>query len=92
MRRREDLGLLGGLDLAFQWSAEHPLFQQVAPLARHFHFNTIRCAAPSNTATGADMLYTGDGRSALYSNLSCFAAVRLAPRDRPSSATFGSCD
>jgi hypothetical protein len=91
MRHREDLGLLGDVALAFQWSAEDPLFQQVMLLPRHFHFNAIRCTAPSNTATGPGMLYTDEGRSALYSNLSCFAAVRLPPRDHPSSATFRSC-
>jgi hypothetical protein len=45
MRRPEDFELLGGVDLAFHWSAEDPLIQQVALLPRHFLFNAIRCGA-----------------------------------------------
>ena len=93
MRRREDLGASRRRRSGVPMERRRSSFSAAsALLPRHFQFNTIRCAAPSNTATGPDMLYTGDGRSALYSNLSCFAAVRLPSRDRPSSATFGSCD
>jgi hypothetical protein len=89
MRRRKEPGIPGDAGLALPWGAEEPLFHQVALLSRHFHSKAILCAAPLDRGTGLDPLYLGEGRSAFYSNVSCFAAL---PRERPSLATFGSCN
>jgi hypothetical protein len=90
MRHRKERGVPGDAGLAFPWRAEDSLLHQVALLSRHFHSKAILCATPFDTGTGPNPLYPGEGRSALYSNVSCLAAV--LPRERPSSATFRSCD